>query len=450
MNMNRYYAIAWALMLGWMLCTTVTSAQSLSLDSCQLMALRNNAAVVNANIDVNAAEEVKKQLFTKYFPSVNAIAGGYHSLNPLIEYGIGDIDNAELRQQLYNLLFEYGAVYGLPNAISMCHNGLSVGITAVQPVFMGGQIVNGNRLADVGVQAAKLQAQLSEKQLQQMVEENYWLVVSLHEKKKTLLQALTFLDTLYRDVTVAQNAGIVTHNDQLKVTLKQHEMQSDLLKVNNGIVLATMALCQTVGIEYSDKVTLTDTVPFVAEIVSQDSHIAVNQRVETKLLDLQVNAEQLKKKITVGEKLPHLMVGASASYGNLIFDKYNANGMVFAMLQVPITDWWETSHKIKQQNYWIQKAENQRADLMEKMLLETQQAWNNLEESYAQMRLMELTVQDATANLQTVQVNYEAGLVPVSELLEAQTLLRQAQDQWIDARMDCCKKNSYYQMLVMP
>lgn len=423
-------------------------AQPLSLDSCKAMALRNNASVKNAALDVLVARQVRQQVLTKYFPNVSAMAVGYHALNPLIEYGIDDIGNAEIRQWLYNMYAEYGAALGLPNSLSMCEKGYAVGATAIQPVFMGGQIVNGSRLAKLGVQAAELQKELTQDKLLQQVEENYWLVVSLQEKKKTITQAMVFLDTLHRDVTAAFNAGLVTQNDKLKVVLKQHEMESNLLKVNNGITLAGMALCQMVGVGYTEELQLTDTI----EVKVQHGQpfidgTAVSGRKESHLLNLNVEAEKLKKKVLIGETLPHLMVGVGGSYGRLVFDQSKFNGLAFALLKVPITNWWETSYKIKQQNMLIQKAENDRADLSQKMELESRQAWNNLEEAASQVELMETTVQDAELNLETAKNNFQAGMIPVSELLEAQALYRQAQDQFIDAKISYKTSLLRYQLL---
>ena len=214
----------------------------LSLDSCKALALRNNLEIKNAALDVQAAQEVKKQAFTKYFPNVSVMAGGYYAAKPLIEYGIDDIGNAQARQWLHNLYYEYGAAIGLPDRISMCENGVMTGAMLVQPVYMGGQIVNGNKLAKVGVEAAELQGQLTEDRVLQQVEEYYWLIISLQEKKKTLQQALAFLDTLRRDVTTAAEAGLVSHNDVLKVKLKWTEIYNNREKLQNGIRLATLAL----------------------------------------------------------------------------------------------------------------------------------------------------------------------------------------------------------------
>ncbi len=430
-------------------CLLQNFAQTLSLDSCQQLVLQNNAMMKNAQLDVLVAQQVKNQVLTKFFPNISAMAGGYHALNPLIEYGIKDVNNAEARQMLYNAYAEYGAAIGLPNSISMCENGLVVGATAIQPVFMGGQIVNGNRLAKVGVQAAELQSQLTREELLQQTEESYWLVVSLYEKKKTLEQALIFLDTLYRDVTTAHDAGLVTQNEELKVVLKQNELKSNLLQVNNGIVLSSMALCQMVGIDYDENLRLSDTLNdnIIKDIQSCDAVTAVSNRKEAQLLDIQVKAEELKKKMTIGESLPQVLVGVGASYGNLVFDRYKFNGIAFATLQIPLTNWWESSYKIKQQNLMIQKAENQKNDLTQKMMLETRQAWNNAIEAAEQIQLMRNTVTDAKVNLNTSTVNYKAGLTPISDLLEAQTLYRQSQDQYTDALISYKLKLAHYHTL---
>ena len=420
----------------------------LSLDSCKALALRNNLEIKNAALDVEAAQEVKKQAFTKYFPNVSAIAGGYYAAKPLIEYGIDDLGNAQARQWLHNLYYEYGAALGLPDRISLCENGVMAGAMVVQPVYMGGQIVNGNKLAKVGIEAAELKEQLTEDQILQQVEEYYWLIISLQEKQKTLLQAKVFLDTLQRDVKTAAEAGLVSKNDTLKVKLKWNEVYYNIEKVQNGIRLASEALGQMIGHE-SGTLILTDTIGEISEWQARwtDPGTAVLGRKEAQLLGLQVDAEELKKKMALGESLPHLTVGGTASYGNLVFDRFTANALAFATLQVPLTGWWEASHKLKQHDILVQKAENERADLLQKMYLETMQAWYNLDDAEKQFEIAKLSLQDAEANLLDAKTNYEAGMIPVSELLEAQTLYMQAQNQRTDALIDLKIKAEHYKTL---
>ena len=420
----------------------------LSLDSCKALALQNNLEIKNATLDVEAAQEVKKQAFTKYFPNVSAIAGGYYAAKPLFEYGINDIENTSARQWLHNLYYEYGAALGLPDRISLCENGVMAGAMVVQPVYMGGQIVNGNKLAKVGIEAAELKEQLTEDQILQQVEEYYWLIISLQEKLKTLEQAMIFIDTLQRDVNAAVEAGLVSKNDQLKVSLKKNEIYANLIKVQNGLSLSSDALGHTIGI-HTGKLILTDTIGDVSEWMAQwkDPWGSAYARKETQLLNLQVDAEELKKKMTLGETLPHLTVGGTASYGNLVFDHFTANALAFTTLKVPLTDWWEASHKIKQHDIQIQKAKNELVDYWHKMYLETMQAWYNLDDAKKQFDIAKLSLQDAEANLKDVKADYDAGLVPISDLLEAQTLLLQTQNQRTDALIDLKIKAEHYKTL---
>lgn len=424
---------------------------SLSLDSCKALARRNNVVVRNAELDVQAAREVKKQAMTKYFPNVSGVALGYHALNPLIEYGIGDVKNAEAREMLYNWYAEEGAALGLPNSISLCERGVTAGVTAVQPVFAGGRIVNGNRLAQVGVDASSLQYELAQQQIDLQTEEYYWTIISLQEKQKTLQQALTLLDTIYRDVTAAREAGLVVENDVLRVSIRQNEMRSNELKVANGLRLAKGALCQHIGIAYDENLRLTDTLsdqlPSPTAVYTEEQE-AVNRRYEKQLLEMNVTAEQLKHKMTVGEALPQLYVGVAGSYGNLVVDDYNYNGLAFVTLQVPLSAWWETAHKLKEQKIKEQKAVNLSNDLTGKMSLETRQAWNSLEESYQQLAIVQQTVDNARRNMETAVQNYQAGLVPISELLEAQTLYRQSLDQQVDDRIAYQLRLTKYLQLV--
>ena len=244
----------------------------------------------------------------------------------------------------------------------------------------------------------------------------------LEEKKHTVEVALQLLHSLEKDVRVAIGAGLITPNDGLRVKLKINEMEANTIKIDNGIRLCKMALCQQIGIAYNDSVCLSDTLQQVSEpwLLKADNSTAVQGRSEFKLLDLNVRAKKLEKRMIVGETLPQVGIGGSYSYNNLMErNAFNLTG--FAMVQVPITAWWETSHNIKRQNYKIQEAENIKADLTGK-----------LEAAYRSYVLAEEAVHDAHENLRLSTQYYKAGLITLSEMLEAQTMYRQALDNRVE------------------
>jgi len=166
-----------------------------------------------------------------------------------------------------------------------------------------------------------------------------------------------------------------------------------------------------------------------------DASTAVAQRNESHLLDLSLQAEKLKKKITLGEALPSLMVGGSVNY-HTILDNSKPNAMVFAVLQIPITDWHKTSYKLKKSDLDAEMAENNRRDLTKMMEMQTNQAWFNLEQSWLRISMAQTALNDAEANLKITQDYYEAGIVTLSDLLEAQTMLKNSSDELSDSRVE--------------
>ena len=408
----------------------------LSVQDCIDMALENNIELKNSQLEIDKARATKNEARAEYFPTVSAQAVGFDALNPLLNFGIEDIDNAQLRQILYTLYAEYGANMGLDKEYSFIQNGVILNAMATEPIYAGGRIRNGNKLAKLGIEAAELQEKVKEDEVRLQTEQLYWQIVALQEKVTTLDMLDRLLDTLDKDLSGAIEAGLAMPTDQYKLRVKQNESQLNRKKLNDGITLLMMALAQTIGADWQT-MTLTDTLGMATKPTAyyRQPNEAVSLRNESHLLDLSLRAEDLKKKMTLGEALPSLLVGGSASY-HTIFEHSRPNAMVFAMLQIPITDWHKTSYKLKKHDLDAEMAENTRRDLTEKMEMQTNQAWFNLEQSWLRITMAQTALSDAEANLKITEDYYEAGLVALSDVLEAQTLLKQSRDELTDSRVE--------------
>jgi len=264
----------------------------------------------------------------------------------------------------------------------------------------------------------------------------YWQIVALQEKLNTLDQLDRLLDTLDKDLSGAIEAGLAMPTDQFKLKVKQNESQLNRKKVTDGITLLKMALAQTIGADWQE-MELVDTLGLETNPTTtfKDVAEAVALRNESHLLDLSIEAEKLKKKMTLGEALPSLLVGGGVNY-HTVMENTKPNAMVFAVLQVPITDWHKTSFKLKKHKLDTEMAENTRRDLTEKMEMQTNQAWFNLEQSWLRITMAQTALSDAEANLKITQDYYDAGLVALSDVLEAQTLLKQSRDELTDSRVE--------------
>ncbi len=399
------------------------------------MALQNNIELKNSQLEIDKARATKNEARAEYFPTVSAQALAFDALNPMLTFGIDDIDNAQVRQLLHTLYAEYGVNMGLDKEYSFIQNGVVLNAMATEPIYAGGRIRNGNKLAKLGIEAAEYQSKVKEDEVRMQTETLYWQIVALQEKRSTLDQLDRLLDTLDKDLSGAIEAGLAMPTDQYKLKVKQNESQLNRKKVDDGITLLKMALAQTIGADWQT-MELVDTLGLETNPTAlfRDASEAVASRNESHLLDLSIKAESLKKKMTLGAALPSLMVGGSASY-HTILENTKPNAMVFAMLQVPITDWHKTSYKLKKHDLDAEAAANTHRDLTEKMEMQTNQAWFNLEQSWLRITMAQTALSDAEANLKIAEDYYEAGLVALSDVLEAQTMLKQSRDELTDSRV---------------
>ena len=398
-------------------------------------ALQNNIAVRSARYDIEAAQQQRKEAFTKYFPNISGKGFWFNANKGMAQTTINPADfiSPELQSTLATMFpAEVLGALVSPVDISMLKNGTVGSLTAVQPVFAGGQIINGNKLAKVGEDVSRLQMQLSEQEVERTAEQYFWQLVSLEEKMKTIDAVDTLLRDIHKDVDVAVQAGVVLPNDRLQVEIRQNDVESQKLKVANAISIVRVLMTQYCGLRDTSFTISYQTDVTSPVLLKQDHQQALLSTAEYQLLGKQVEATGLQKKLAVGQNLPSVAVGAGYNYHNLL-DNDNHFGMVFATVSVPISDWWGGSHAIKRKAIAHQKAQEQQADNAELLKIRMQNAWNGVEESYQQLQITRKGITQAEENLRLHRNFYQAGTCKMSDFLEAQLLYQQACDKHTDA-----------------
>jgi outer membrane protein TolC len=407
----------------------------LSLDSCKNLATRNNYRIKQAAAEVSQSEQLKKSAFTNYFPKVNA---GFSAVK-MSDYFI----KSSIPQM--NLPVYDGNPTNLPTATQFAYfPGMTLNLVdymnfgyamAAQPVFTGGRIYYGNKLAGTGYEISIEKKSMTETEVKVRAEELYWTTLLLIKKQGTIDSYQKLLDTLNRDVTAALNAGLVKRNDLLKVRLKQNELDENRRKLTEGIELSKKALCQHIGIPYDNSLELTDTVGTIVNPVqiSVDPDLAVRNRNEYKMLEKAIHAEKLQKKMVVGEYLPQVSVGVAGVYTD-VMDKTDELGIAFATVSIPISDWWGGSHKIRQSQVKVENADYRLHETGELLSLQITQVQNELNQNFFHIGYAEKSLNLAQENLTITRDNYDAGTAGMSELLEAQSAYEEALNSLTEAK----------------
>lgn len=399
------------------LCSTWSLAafgqKQYTLDECREMALRNNVAVRNAANEVEAARQGEKEAFTRYFPTVSATGMGYNADKGLLQMEMGPGMSA-----------------------SLLKNGIMGGVTVTQPLFAGGQIVNGNRLAAVGAEVSRVRKEQSEDEVELTVEQYYWQVVVLQEKLSTLRTVERRLESLQRDVETAVSAGVTNRNDLLQVQLRHNDLTSRRINLENNLVVCRMMLAQYVGLKDDtlavENPIAPEEVPAFPEELYRDPLRALPLTTGYRLLRSDVQASRLQHRMEVGKHLPTVAVGAGYLYDNLT-DHSHPFALGFVSVSVPLSGWWGGSHAIRRQKLQIRSAENRLTDSSERLVIGMRKAWADLQDAYKQMLIAHRSIGQSTENLRLNEDYYRAGTVSMSDLLEAQSLFRQSRDQYAEA-----------------
>lgn len=408
--------------------------QAVSLPACIEMALQNNAELRNARLDIQMSDEDKASAMTNYFPQVSATGAGF--------VGAKDLMRGEMEMPALAAMMPGMGSFPL----SMIKKGVVATITAMQPIYTGGRVVNGNRLAAVQQEVRRLQMEMTEKDVRQNVQQYYWKLVSLRGNITTLDAVDEQLRQVHSLTKNYLEAGMINRNDLLRVELKQQEVARQRLTLDNGIELVRMLLAQLCGadLESFDIVSENILEPQAPESVFKPADQALASRQELQLLDRAVEASRLQVRMERGKNLPSLAVGASGMYYN-VMEKNQGNLVGLATLSVPVSGWWSGTHAVRKARLKLEQDRNTLNDANEKLKIDIIASWNNLQEAYAQIEIARRSVRQADENLRLSRDQYDAGTLGMTDLLDAITLYTQSHNSLLTACAEYQSRLAEYQ-----
>lgn len=424
--MKRIFTILFS--LGLAVCCPAQT--TLTLEQCVDEALQNNLKLRRADNDILASAEQRKEAFTKYFPTVSATGMGMAANEHLIQMDLAGM------------------------GLNFIKNGVTGSVSAMQPLFAGGQIVNGNKLAQVGEDVSRLQRGLTENEVRLTTETYFWQVVLLKEKLKTVSQVEKQIENVRKDAQAAVDAGIRNRNDLLQVQLRKNEMRTTRIQLENNLGVVKDLLSQYIGhVQDSIDVQTQELAPDMTEkrvgeelsslYVSPESSVFSTK--EFGLLEKQVEANRLNYKLSVGKNLPTVAVGGAYLYNNLL-DKSSNKLVGMLTVSVPISSWWGGSHDMKKNRIQVQNAENSLTDQSQLLVIRMRKAWNDVQDAYKQIGIAKESIMQSEENLRLNTDFYQAGTATISDLLDAQTLYQQSHDKFVEAYTQYeIKKTEYLQ-----
>ena len=290
-----------------------------------------------------------------------------------------------------------------------------------QPLYMGGKIRAYNKIPKYAEELARQQHNSGMQEVILSTDQAYWQVISLVNKKKLAESYLKLLQKLDSDVEKMIAEGVATKADGLSVRVKVNEAEMTLTKVEDGLSLSRMLLCQLCGIDLSTPIVLAD-----------------EQVDDLPLIPATTNYQQ-KINVTRSEHLPSVaLMGnymvTNPSVFNSFENKFKGMWNVGVMVQLPIWHWGEGIYKVKAAKAEARIAQYQLEDDKEKIELQAKK-----------LAMAKKNLEKADENLRYATLGFEEGVIAPSNVLEAHTAWLSAQSEKIDAQIDVKLTEIYLQ-----
>ena len=449
--------------------------ETLSLDSCRALALANNKTLSISNEKVNAAHYQQKAAFTNFLPKISA-AGGYirtsRELSLLSDAqkstlsGLGTSLGTPLQQAAEAISKIYpqlgGSLAALGESLTGALNNAGTAVvdalrtdtrnmyagalTLTQPLYMGGKIRAYNKITKYAEALARQQHYSGMQEVILSTDQAYWQVVSLANKQRLAESYLALLQKLESDVDKMIAEGVATKADGLSVKVKVNEAEMTLTKVNDGLSLARMLLCQLCGLDLSAPIRLQDETeqdlaPNVVPTRDINMEAVYANRPEIRSLELATNIYRQKINVARADYLPSLAliggyIATNPSVFNSFENKFKGMWNVGVTLSLPIWHWGEGIYKVKAAKAEARIARYQLEEAKEKIELQVSQSAFKVREAAKKLAMAEKNLEKANENLRYANLGFEEGVIPASNVLEAHTAWLSAQSEKIDAQID--------------
>ena len=478
-----------AVLLGSSLC--VQAQEVYSLQKCRELALQNNRQLKISNMTVDVAENTRKAAKTKYLPRVDALAGYQHfsreisllsddqkntlsnlgtntfgqlgsqigqNLSSLAQQGVLSPQVAQqLGQLLSNVstpLTQAGNNIGqsINDAFrSNTKNVYAGGIVVNQPIYMGGAIKAANDMAAIGEQVAQNNISLKRQLVLYGVDNAYWLAISLKKKEALAIHYRDLAQKLNEDVKKMIREGVATRADGLKVEVAVNTADMQIARIQSGVSLAKMALCELCGLDLNGDIQLSDerdvdlsptpSTQFDNYIIPASDSTRLNEtRPELRLLQNAVDMSKQNTKLLRSLYLPHVLLtaGYSVSNPNLFngFQKrFTDLWNIGVTVQVPVWTWGENKYKIRASRTATSIAQLEMDDVRKKIDLEIEQNRLRLKDANKQLATSHKNMAAAEENLRCANVGFKEGVMTVTEVMAAQTAWQTSRMAIIDAEI---------------
>jgi len=404
------------------------SVETLTIDQAIALALEHNRTLANARLSVDEYLQRYKAFQTFRFPSIKFNALGSQLLSDF---------NFTLQQ---GILGQYPIIGPIPAQDTVISS--SKGFTALLSAQVAQPISQQYRIGlDLNQIKAKQQSEEQNARLQQQttvydVRQAYYQIVQTQVGLDAANEMIAYNKELDRitDNALQQQATLKVQSLQVKAQLANSQYQA--LQLQNGLASQKESLNDLLGRDIRTEFSVTPVpVPQGAETDLPTAQAqALAQRPEIKQAQLAVTGAEYGVRAKKAEYIPDVSVAfsyaAPQNFDQFIPKEFISIGF---LLTWDVFDWGRKNHEIAEKTLQVREAQNNLAEAQSQVLMDVNNKFRNLQQDRELLRATQLSVQAAQENLRVETNQYQQQTALLSDVLNAQSSLAQANSQYQQA-----------------
>lgn len=409
--------------------TDTTKSHNFNLEECIQYAYQHQTSLLNADLDRKIAESKVKETIGIGLPQISGTA----NLQDYLKVPTSLLPGEFFGQPGTYIPVKFGVKYNS-----------SLSASATQLLFNGSYLV--------GLQASKTYKELSQRAYDRTkIETNvavtkaYYMVLVNNKQIELLNANIDQLKEQLDQTKALFKNGFAEQIDADRLTVLYNNLITEKQNILRSLELGKNVLKFQMGMPVGDDLTLSGSIDDVSlsnkDLPLTDSATYRN-RIEYNLAQTQVKLNALSLKNTKAEFLPTLSAFGTGSYSyqnnsfSSLYDKSYPTLFIGLQLNIPIFSGGQRYQRVKQAEFTLRKSNNDLLNAKNSINLDIQNSITQFTNSLNSLKNQERNLDLANEVLRVSKIKYEQGVGSSLEVTQAQTSLKEAQNNYINALYD--------------
>ncbi|MBI5060394.1 TolC family protein [candidate division KSB1 bacterium] len=411
--------------------SALAMAQPLTLESAARRARQNSPAAKASAARVMAAEQSARQAIGYRLPSIDLLEIGVRTTNPAEAFAF------KLNQERFSM-----AEFANPALDANNPDPLNSAITRAEaklPVFTGGMLDARTRQAHLMARAARLEHSHTLNRIAYEASEA-WMNLSRAREYHDLMQRAHRTAAAHLDRARAFfDEGMLIPSDMLRAEVYLAEMDEWLARAQAGAELASAALNYQLGEPQQTTVSLDPVAELVESADSLDALVerALHARPDLQAARLKLRAGELETTVARAGFLPELGIVARYEwYDDRLFGDHGESWALMAMAKLNLFKGGSDFANVKKSRAEAVSGAADVQRFQEGVRLEVRQFKADVTSAKLRSHAATAALAAGREHLRILEERFNQGVAKMTDLLDAQTALREVEVRALNARYD--------------